>query len=126
MYARVTSVIMQALEYSLKKFKSCNPTQETSYPVYSDGVKECFFSPFFKRGVERRFLTKSKYLLHQSAWKGCNDQGLDISASYVDDEASSDEEMVNNKFVGDTYLGASDFNSRLIADTASQRKIKAR
>jgi hypothetical protein len=34
--------------------------------------------------------------------------------------------MVNNKFVGATSLGASDFHSRLIADTASQRKLKAR
>jgi hypothetical protein len=50
MYARFTGVIMQALEYSLKKVKACIPTQETSYPVYSDGAKE-FFSPFFKRGV---------------------------------------------------------------------------
>jgi hypothetical protein len=68
-YARVTSVIMQAIESSLKKVKAYIPTQETSYPMYSDGAKESFVSPFFKRGVERRFLTKSKYLLHQSAWK---------------------------------------------------------
>jgi hypothetical protein len=59
MYARVTSVVMQALESSLKKF---------------DGAKESFISPFFKRGVERRFITKIKYLLHQSAWKGFNEQ----------------------------------------------------
>jgi hypothetical protein len=110
MYARVTSVIMQALESSLKKVKACIPNQETIYPAYSDGAKEYFFSPFFKRGAERRFLTKSKYLLHQSAWKACNEQGLDISASYVNDEASSDEEMVNTKFFGDTSLGASDFH----------------
>jgi hypothetical protein len=51
---------------------------------------------------------------------------LDISASYVNDEASSDEEMANNKFVGATSLGASDFHSRLLADTASRRKLKAR
>jgi hypothetical protein len=42
------------------------------------------------------------------------------------DEASSDEEMVNNKFVGATSLGASDFHSRLLADAASRRKLKAR
>jgi hypothetical protein len=125
-YARVTSVSMQALESSLKKVKACIPTQETSYPVYSDGVKESFFSPFFKKGVERRFLTKSKYLLHQSAWKACYEQGLDVSASYENDEASSDEEMVNNKFIGATSLGASDFHSRFLADTASRRKLKAR
>jgi hypothetical protein len=35
MYARVTSVIMQALESSLQKLKACIPTQKTSYPVYS-------------------------------------------------------------------------------------------
>jgi hypothetical protein len=84
-----------------------------------------FFSPFFKRGVERRFLTKSKYLLHQSAWKACNEQGLDIYASYVNDKVSSGEEMANNKFFGATSLGASDFHSRLLADTASRRKRKA-
>jgi hypothetical protein len=39
---------------------------------------------------------------------------------------SSDEEMVNNKFVGVTSLGVSDFHSRLLADTASRRKLKAR
>jgi hypothetical protein len=38
MYARVTSVIMQALESSLKKVKSSIPSMETSYPVYSDGA----------------------------------------------------------------------------------------
>jgi hypothetical protein len=50
MYARVTSVIMQALESSLKKVKACIPTQETSYPVYSDGVKD-FFLFLFSREV---------------------------------------------------------------------------
>jgi hypothetical protein len=46
MYARVTSVIMQALESSLKEVKACILTQETSYPAYSYGAKESFFSPF--------------------------------------------------------------------------------
>jgi hypothetical protein len=32
-YARVTSVIMQALESSLKNVKACIPSLETSYPV---------------------------------------------------------------------------------------------
>jgi hypothetical protein len=94
--------------------------------MYSDGVNESCFSPFFKRGVERRFITKIKYLLHQSAWKGCNEQDLDIPASYMNNEVSSDEEMVNNKFVGATSIGASEFHSRLLADTASRRKLKAR
>jgi hypothetical protein len=49
MYARVTSVIMQALESSLKKVKAYISSLETSYPVYSDGVNESCFSPFFKR-----------------------------------------------------------------------------
>jgi hypothetical protein len=44
----------------------------------------------------------------------------------VGDEYSSDEEMVNHKFVGDTSLGVSEFHSRLLADTASRRKLKAR
>jgi hypothetical protein len=34
--------------------------------------------------------------------------------------------MANNKFVGATSIGASDFHSRLLADTASRRKLKAR
>jgi hypothetical protein len=91
MYARVTSVIMQALESSLKKVKACIPSLETSYPVYSDGANESLFSPFVKRGVEQRFITKIKYLLHQSAWKGCNEQNLNIPASYMNNEVSSDE-----------------------------------
>jgi hypothetical protein len=44
----------------------------------------------------------------------------------VNDESSSDEEMANKKFVGATSLGASDFHSRLLADTASRRELKAR
>jgi hypothetical protein len=48
MYARFKSVIMQALESSLKKVKACIPTQENTYPVYSDGAKEYFFLPFSK------------------------------------------------------------------------------
>jgi hypothetical protein len=44
----------------------------------------------------------------------------------VNDEASSDEEMTNNNFVSDKSLGASDFHSRLLADIASRRKLKAR
>jgi hypothetical protein len=118
MYARVTSVIMQPLEYSLKKVKSCIPTQETCCPVYRDGSKESVFSPFFKRGLERHFVTKSKYLIDQSAWKACNDQGLDMYVFYADGKDLSDEEMANNKFVRATSLGASDFHSRLLADTA--------
>jgi hypothetical protein len=126
MYARVTSVIMQALESSLKKVKAGIPSMKTSYPAYSDGANESLFSPFFKRGVERRFLTKSTYILHLSAWKGSNEQLLDISASYMYDETSSDEKMVNSKLVGSTSLGASEFHSRLLADTVSRRKLKAR
>jgi hypothetical protein len=110
----------------LKKVKACIPSLETSYPAHSDGANESLFYPFVKRGVERRFITKIKYLLHQSAWKGCNDQNLNIPASYMNNEVSSDEEMANNKFVGATHIGASDFHSRLLADTASRRKLKAR
>jgi hypothetical protein len=111
MYARVTSVIMQALESSLKKFKACIPIMETSYPVYIDGANESCFSPFFKRGVEQLFITKIKYILHQAAWKGCNEQDLNILASYMNNEVSSDEEMASKKFVGATSIGASDFHS---------------
>jgi hypothetical protein len=126
MYARATSVIIQALESSLKKDKASIPPHEICYPVYSNGEKESCFSPFFNRGAERIFLTKSKYPLHQSVVTECNGQGLDASSFYVDDEDSSDEEMENNQFVGDKSLDASEFHSRLLADTASRRKIKAR
>jgi hypothetical protein len=51
---------------------------------------------------------------------------LDISVSYKNDEAPSDEEMANNKFVSAISLGANAFHSRLLADTASRRKLKAR
>jgi hypothetical protein len=51
---------------------------------------------------------------------------LDIPASYMNNEVSSDEEMADKKFAGATYIGASDFHSRLLADTASRRKLKAR
>jgi hypothetical protein len=44
----------------------------------------------------------------------------------MNNEVSSDEEMANNKFFGATSVGASDFHSRLLADTASRRKLKAR
>jgi hypothetical protein len=44
----------------------------------------------------------------------------------MNNEVSSDEEMGNNKFVRATNIGASDFHSRLLADTASRRKLKAR
>jgi hypothetical protein len=44
----------------------------------------------------------------------------------MNNEVSSDEEMANNKFVGATSIGARDFHSRLLADTASRRKLKAR
>jgi hypothetical protein len=116
---------MQALESSLEKVKACIPSLETSYPAYSDGANESLFSPFVKRGVERRFITKIKYLLHQSTLKGCNEKNLNIPASYMNNKVSSDEEIGNNKFVGDTNIGASDFHSRLLADTASRRKLKA-
>jgi hypothetical protein len=76
--------------------------------------------------LHQQFLTKSKYLIHQSAWKACNNQGLDISASYVNDDVSSDEEMGNSNFVGATSLDASDLHYRILADTASRRKLKAR
>jgi hypothetical protein len=43
---------------------------------------------------------------------------LDTPSLYVDDKDSSDEEMANNKFVGDTSLGMSEFHSKLLAGTA--------
>jgi hypothetical protein len=93
---------MQALDSSLKKVKASIQPLETWYPVFSEGSKESCFSPFFKRGVERRFITKSNYLLHQSLVTEYKGQCLDASSFYVDDDDASDEEMVNNKFVGDT------------------------
>jgi hypothetical protein len=44
----------------------------------------------------------------------------------MNNEVSSDEEMANNKFVGAASIGASEFNSRLLADMAPRRKLKAR
>jgi hypothetical protein len=44
MYARVTSVIMQALESSLKKVKALIPPQALCYPVLNYGAKDCYFS----------------------------------------------------------------------------------
>jgi hypothetical protein len=44
----------------------------------------------------------------------------------MNNKVSSDEEMANNKFVGATSIGASEFHSRILADTASRRKIKTR
>jgi hypothetical protein len=44
----------------------------------------------------------------------------------MNNEVSSDKEMANNKFVGATRIGASDFHLRLLADTASRIKLKAR
>jgi hypothetical protein len=126
MYAIVTSVIMQSLESSLKKVKACIPSLETSYPAYRDGANESLFSPFVKRGVEGQYITNIKYLLHQSAWKGYSEQNLNIPASYMNNEVSSDEEMGNNKFFGATDIGVSDFHPRLLADTASRRTLKAR
>jgi hypothetical protein len=46
MYSRVTSVIMQALESSLKKFKAPIPHQAICYPEFNNGAKECHFPPF--------------------------------------------------------------------------------
>jgi hypothetical protein len=44
----------------------------------------------------------------------------------MNNEVSNDEEMMNNKCVGATSIGLSDFHSRLLADTTSRRKLKAR
>jgi hypothetical protein len=44
----------------------------------------------------------------------------------MNNEVSSDEEMGNNKFVGATNIGVSDFHSILLADMESRRKLKAR
>jgi 2-hydroxy-3-keto-5-methylthiopentenyl-1-phosphate phosphatase len=49
MYARVTSVIMQALESSLKKFKASIPPQDICFPVFSKGAKEFCLSLFQER-----------------------------------------------------------------------------
>jgi hypothetical protein len=58
MYDIVTSVIMQALEPSLKKVKAPTP-QVICYPVFRKGAKECHFPPFINKGVESKFLTKA-------------------------------------------------------------------
>jgi hypothetical protein len=125
MYARVTSVIMQALESSLKKVKAPIQPQAVWYP-FSEGAKECHISPFIKKGVERIFLTKTKYLLHQLRVTEYDGQCIEALPLYGEDDDSNDEEITSNKFVGDTYLGASEFHSRLLSDTTTRRKLKAR
>jgi hypothetical protein len=125
MYAWVTSVIIQALESSLKKIKAGIPIQETSYPVYSDGVNESLFSPFFKRSV--------KAISHQvpSIYFICL-HGRDVTSrrwTYLHHIWVMKRQVMTKWwpiFFGSTSLGASDFHSRLLADTASRRKLKAR
>jgi hypothetical protein len=99
MYARVTSVIMQALESSMKNVKApILPQAILCYPVFRDGSHGYYDSPFIKKGVERRFLTKSKYLLHQPRVTECDEQCIDVSPFYGEDHDSSDEEIAT------TYL----------------------
>jgi hypothetical protein len=94
--------------------------------VFNYGANNCHVFPFITKGIERRFLNKSKDLLHQNRETEFDEQCIEISPFYGEDDNSSDEEMANNKFVGCTSLGASEFHSCLLADTASRRKLKAR
>jgi hypothetical protein len=107
MYARVTSVIMQALESSLKKVKAPIPPQAICYPFFSKGANECHSSPFINKGVEIIFLTKSTCLLHHPRLTECDGQCIDTSPFYGEEDGSSYEEMTNSKCVGDISLGAS-------------------
>jgi hypothetical protein len=94
--------------------------------VFSEGAQEYHFSPFIKKSVERRFFTKSKYLLHQTRVIECDGQCIEVSPFYGGGDNSNNEEMANNKCVGDTSLDASEFHSRLMADAATRIKLKAR
>jgi hypothetical protein len=51
MYARVTRVIMQALESSLKKVKACIPSLETSYLRTAMGRKSLFSLHLSREGL---------------------------------------------------------------------------
>jgi hypothetical protein len=90
-YARVTSVIMQALESSLRKSKAPIPPQVICYPVCSEGAKECHCTPFIKKGVERRSLTRTKYLIRQRRVTEWDWQYMEARHYYGDNDYSSDE-----------------------------------
>jgi hypothetical protein len=51
----------------------------------------------------------------------CDGQCVVASLFYGEEDDSSDEEMANNKFVGDKSIGASEFHSRLLTDTVPFR-----
>jgi hypothetical protein len=84
---------VQALESSLKKVKAPIPPQAICYPVLSEGEKECNVSPFIKKGVQRRFLTKTKYLLHQPRVTEYDGQFIEASPFYGEGDDSSDDEI---------------------------------
>jgi hypothetical protein len=116
MYARVTSVIMQAMESSLKKVKAPIPPQALS------GVQPRIQIVSFLSLYQERCRTE---ISHQVQTE-CDGQCIEAYTFYGEDDDSSDEEMANNKCVGDTSLGASEFHPRLMSDTATRRKLKAR
>jgi hypothetical protein len=83
-------------------------------------------SPFIKKDVDIIFLTNTKYLLHQPRVTEYDGQCIEASSFYGADDDSSHKEIETNKFVGETSLEESEFHARLLADTATRRKIKAR
>jgi hypothetical protein len=70
------------------------------------------------------FLTKHKHLLVQHKAVVCDGNCVDMDL--VVDDDSSDDEIASNKYVGSTEVSSSDFYAHLLADTATQRKLKGR
>jgi heat shock protein HspQ len=72
------------------------------------------------------FLRKQKYLLRQHKTVECDGVCVDIDPIFGVDDDSSDDEMASNKYAGSTEASGSDFHARLLADTATRRKLKDR
>jgi hypothetical protein len=79
----------------------------------------------FQERCRKEISHQVQVLHHHPIFTEFDGQWIDASLVYGEDKDSSDEEMANSKFVGDTSLGASEFHS-LLADTASRRKLKAK
>jgi hypothetical protein len=82
--------------------------------------------PLIKKGVERKSLTKTKYSLHQPRVSECDGQCIEASPFSREEDDSSDKEITDTKFFGDTSLDETEFHARLLADTVTRRKLKAR
>jgi hypothetical protein len=106
--------------------KTSAPSEAQKYAVHSDGAQEYHFSPFMKKGVQRRFLPKMKYLLRWSRVSECDGQYVLNWILFGAGDDSSGEEEMGIQNLADTVIVESDFHIRLLADTATCRKLKAR